>query len=296
MPSAYNSSSPGNFIIGPAQLYLPGPALVLAAPTGLAVTPVASGGTFGASSVYYWKITALNSAGESLGSNEVNATVVLNGSAVLTWPAVTGATGYKVYRGTTLGGESVYYTVGAVTTYTDTNAASTAGTVPVSIPIVSQPWAVSRGGFKFDPGITWRQAEFDGKRSDIMGGDRIIGFAPVLSGVILVLNPAVLAALEPGSVSATVSTVTTITPLAADVMLVSANYLSNLRALFKLGNGTYEEISFAKALITKWSLNTPDKSEGEISVEFRPRLDTSVGGSTTDDAPYKHRLIPTPAS
>ncbi len=42
---------------------------------------------------------------------------------------MTNATGYKVYRGLTSGGENVYYT-SATDTFTDTNATSTAGTPP----------------------------------------------------------------------------------------------------------------------------------------------------------------------
>lgn len=50
----------------------------------------------------------------------------------LTWTAVTGATGYRVYRGTSAGSENVYYAPGNVVTYTDTNAASTGGSPPGS--------------------------------------------------------------------------------------------------------------------------------------------------------------------
>ncbi len=42
---------------------------------------------------------------------------------------MTGATSYKVYRGTAAGSESVFYTT-TTNSFTDTGAASTAGTVP----------------------------------------------------------------------------------------------------------------------------------------------------------------------
>lgn len=72
-------------------------------------------------------------AGESQKSNET--TYVASGatsSAVITWTAVTGATGYRIYRGSTSGAEGTYFAVGAVTTYTDTGTAGTAGTLPVA--------------------------------------------------------------------------------------------------------------------------------------------------------------------
>jgi hypothetical protein len=51
----------------------------------------------------------------------------------LSWTSSAGATGYRVYRGVSAGGEDRYYDVGNVTSYTDTNAAVTANNPPVYI-------------------------------------------------------------------------------------------------------------------------------------------------------------------
>lgn len=101
------------------------------APSGAAAAAVGSGGTF-AAGAYFWKVTALYPGAESGPSGEVTATLVLNGSANLTWSALpAGATGAKVYRGTVTGGENVLVaTLGAVTSYTDTGTAGTAAAVP----------------------------------------------------------------------------------------------------------------------------------------------------------------------
>jgi hypothetical protein len=65
--------------------------------------------------------------GESVPSPETSATTTGTLSSVtLNWAAVTGATGYVVYRGTTAGGEGVYYRT-ATNSFTDTGAANTAG-------------------------------------------------------------------------------------------------------------------------------------------------------------------------
>lgn len=107
------------------------------APTGFTATAVATGGTF-AAGTYYWKVTATNTSGETVGSVEASAAIALNGSANLAWNAVTGATGYKIYRATTAGGQSTSpalvttITSGSTVTYTDTGTATTAGTVPVA--------------------------------------------------------------------------------------------------------------------------------------------------------------------
>lgn len=95
-----------------------------------AAAPTGSGATFTAGP-YFWTMTATTAAGESTRSNEVTQTIVTTtNSVVLTWSAVTGATGYKIYRGATAGGESALITTvgsGATVTYTDTGTAGTAG-------------------------------------------------------------------------------------------------------------------------------------------------------------------------
>lgn len=107
----------------------------LAAPAGLAAAPVVGGGAFAAAS-YFWKITAINAFGETIASNEATAAIALNGSANLTWGAVPGATGYRIYRSAATNGQNAspafVAAVGAVTAYTDTGAATTAGSVPAS--------------------------------------------------------------------------------------------------------------------------------------------------------------------
>lgn len=104
------------------------------ATTITSATPSTSGGTL-ADGTYYYQVTVLNGVNESAPSNEVPATVSGgggSGSVALVWSAVAGATGYRVYRGTAAGVENVYYAPGAVTTYTDTNAASTGGSPPAT--------------------------------------------------------------------------------------------------------------------------------------------------------------------
>ena len=105
----------------------------LAAPVQSAPATATTGGTIVAGT-YYYKITALGSGGETIGSNEqsivVPATTATN-TVTVNWTTVAGATGYKVYRGITSGGENrLVTTVGAVVTATDTGAATTAGSPP----------------------------------------------------------------------------------------------------------------------------------------------------------------------
>lgn len=84
-----------------------------------------------AAATYFYEITALNARGETTVSNEKSVTTTGSTSSnTITWAAVVGATSYRVYRGTSASGESVYYAPGNVTTYVDTGATSTAGSPP----------------------------------------------------------------------------------------------------------------------------------------------------------------------
>ena len=64
-------------------------------------TPVISGlvettGTL-AAGTYYYRVSAVNSKGETLASVEDNVTIVATKGVQITWGAVDGATGYKIY-------------------------------------------------------------------------------------------------------------------------------------------------------------------------------------------------------
>lgn len=86
---------------------------------------------------YFYKVTATNAAGETIGGTEVSQVVPTGTSTntvTINWTAVAGASGYKVYRGTSAGGEAVFFTVatGSTVTYTDTGTAGTAGSPPTT--------------------------------------------------------------------------------------------------------------------------------------------------------------------
>lgn len=132
---------------GLVTFYLAPPA---AAPSGAGS---GTGGTL-AAGTYYAKVSALNAAGESIGSAE-SVGVVLAGttsSIVWTWGAVTGATGYRLTVGTSPGGENTSITLGAVTTYTQT-AALAGGAAPLTTPTATRAPAASTA-------LTWTGAYY----------------------------------------------------------------------------------------------------------------------------------------
>lgn len=77
----------------------------------------------------YGDTTADGSLGAAIPVSNTATTNTNNAS--LTWTAVVGATSYHIYRGTTAGRESVYFS-SATNSYTDTGAAGTTGSIVTS--------------------------------------------------------------------------------------------------------------------------------------------------------------------
>jgi hypothetical protein len=105
----------------------------LIAPVQSALGTAASGGTITAGT-YRYVVTAINANGETTASNE--QTIVTTGSTstvTVTWAAVTGATGYKLYKtaaGGATGTELLYKTVAIVTSDIDTAPGAPSGAFP----------------------------------------------------------------------------------------------------------------------------------------------------------------------
>ena len=133
--------------------------LGIAVPGTVTATGSSTGGTL-AAATYYYKVTALNAAGETVGSLEANVTTTGTTSSVsLAWGAVTGATSYKVYRGTAAGLESVFYTT-TTNSHTDTGATSAAGTVPTvnTTAIVTAGFDITFNDVTSDAGTRYQTA------------------------------------------------------------------------------------------------------------------------------------------
>jgi len=122
----------------------------LGPPTITSISASSTGGTL-ATGTYYYKRTSLDGfgGGESTPSAEVSVAVTgPTGSVTITYPFLNGAINDRFYRGTSSGGENVYFRQpNGSTTWTDTGAAGTAGTPPsVNTAKLSQPlsWFLMR--------------------------------------------------------------------------------------------------------------------------------------------------------
>lgn len=145
--------------IGDSEGFELGPDLYVRNFTGTIAAPVialgasaSTGGTFAGGAVY-WKVTATTgttNAIESVVSNQITTTVAANGTQQITWSAVTGATGYTVYR--SIG--STYYVVAqtTATSYTDTGSSLSSGALN---------WPAPPGGgacgILFDNMVMWTE-------------------------------------------------------------------------------------------------------------------------------------------
>lgn len=129
---------------------------------------VQAGGALTAGAYKYY-VTATNAAGESTVSNEVTVTTAAADlTAHLTWPAVSGATGYKVYRtaaGGATGTELLRATLGDVLVYDDVAVGVPSGAFPtintaLSYGTYTAPtkfFPFNNESLKFDQATVWRR-------------------------------------------------------------------------------------------------------------------------------------------
>jgi hypothetical protein len=115
----------------------------LPVPSGLRATVEGPPSLFGALATFFYRVTAFNLGGESLASTEVSATTLGfpipdSNSVTLSWNAVPGATGYKVY-GRTRGSELFLGTSPAVASpsFTDTFLITPGSLPPPPIPVTT---------------------------------------------------------------------------------------------------------------------------------------------------------------
>ena len=103
-------------------------------PLGLALDPNAVGSL--AAGTYYYEVTAITGAGETLPSAEASTTVGTSGAIRIDWGDVPGALSYRIYKGTSAGSESGYFTSMTASFFDDGVALDTgtfaAGTPPTT--------------------------------------------------------------------------------------------------------------------------------------------------------------------
>lgn len=133
----------------------------------------------------------------------------------------------------------------------------------------------TRGGLKFDPGITYRHVEFDGKTSDIEQLHRITEYNSTISGKMKDLTDAAISRYFPGATSDGSSN-NLFTMKSARAFLGSGDYLSNVKLVASQSDGETIVVTFAKALVEKVSFTTQDKDEADVEISIRAVLASSA--------------------
>ena len=158
------------------------------------------------------------------------------------------------------------------------------------------------GGIKFDPGVTYRNVDFDGKRSPVKLLDRVTMRMPKISGTVIQLATTNVGQIEPGAATAVTGAWTASTsyaPKAAGQLLVAGDYLSDVRAIWQRGGatasaGSYVQVRFPSALCTKYDVTGQDGAEVAIAIEIEARLDTALSGFTAvGTAPFRIEYLTT---
>lgn len=127
-------------------------------PVNLKATAVTGIGNL-STGTYFYVVTAINDYGETLESAEVEGTLGATGQIELAWDAVSGATGYKIYRDDEPGKEK-YLATTAVNSYIDNGSDAVAGGA------VEPPEANTTGG-KFRAAI---EALVTGEQGNVAAG------------------------------------------------------------------------------------------------------------------------------
>lgn len=150
--------------------------VTLSAPQNVGTDAIGSGGGLPAGSWFY-QVTAISAAGETTPSVESEVTVQGSTSSVLvTWDVVESASGYKLYRGTTSGGENTLVATvnsGTTSNHQDNGVAGVTATPPgtnsatVQYPtwepvavsqLIPSPYSMPEAAFTSFSGISQRAA------------------------------------------------------------------------------------------------------------------------------------------
>jgi hypothetical protein len=148
-------------------------------------------------------------------------------------------------------------------------------------------YGTTRGPGAFDKGETIRNVPFDGKVADVSGLDRIVYRLPTITVTLLELTAAKIAALTPGSTTATVGAVTEITPGAAQVFLTA---LTDVRLIWKQADNTFIGIRFSKARAEMRGLGGGGADDEATSEAVFTGLVLGTSDTTLHASPYKWEL------
>ena len=171
---------------------------------------------------------------------------------------------------------------------TDTDLALDAGVLLVG----AAAFAGTRGGLAFDPGITIRETDWDGKTTSIAGQERVTEYNSTISGKILGFSSATITKLAPGATKTTVvgpPPVDTIAPInAATPIDGTTGYLTDVYLVRRIADGKIHIVHFPVARVTSYKESGSDKSEAEIDITIKAFLASTE--TDTTKCPYEETV------
>lgn len=144
-------------------------------------------------------------------------------------------------------------------------------------------WGPTRGGLSFDPGVTMREPEYDGKSSPTDGTMRVTRYESRITGQILDKSAESLGRLLPGYTSDG-STNNVIAPRAARSFIGTSETLADVLLIFRGSDGVAAGAWFKKAIVETWSLAAEDNNEGLFDVSILALLPDTDG---VNDPPFR---------
>jgi hypothetical protein len=151
------------------------------------------------------------------------------------------------------------------------------------------PFAVLKAPLGVDLGEEWQNIGFAGKRAPVMGLDRKTYQDAKITGATLIqINETHTPIIFPGS-SQTGGTSPVVTLQPMSELLATGDYATNVRAIFKRGDGKFIIYEFAYALIRATGFEGADKDAAGIPVMIEARQNPSDGD--TDVAPVTVSIL-----
>jgi hypothetical protein len=156
------------------------------------------------------------------------------------------------------------------------------------------PWGVSQGGINISLPHEYENQAFDGKMIPIVGLDKRVGGIPAFEGTFIEMTAARALELEPGGTTATVSTITTITPKLYGEFLASSAYKENVRVAMRMGGSSagLVVVEFDWGLLQVSEIAS-DGTNGNGTYKVRFEARQAADAASLGVAPYTIKIVDT---
>lgn len=246
----------------------------------ITLSDTGTGGTLSASTRYYYRITATNANGQTM-PTFTKSLVTGSGSNIhkitLTWDAVPGATGYKVYCRTSP--EQLCATLGAVTTWDDTGSATPSGSLPLedttqTLPNNTTTYKIFRNvNMSTITGSATREYGLFIKNSEGIVVQNIRFTEATVSGI-AVHNSAIDKIV--GSVADNVYETTTRGAIWGAGFQIFASYVDEMRANLSTSNFAHNYQIMSQSVVNYFYENMSSNSLGDSGIQFTHMGKTNV--------------------